>query len=233
MTHKAVNAGWMAALRPMSFAAVLMLSVITTRAGAAPVLPADANGLPSLEAPAGALLSGSKTLGIIDRATITGVPNQSKTIEMLLEMQGKNPGLEGGERRRQEMPAGGRASPGPQTARPTQPFGAQDPANPFGGAGLLPNKARVAPQDAAVDWTEVPASRFGGGVFSSSGTPQRDNSGRTTHAGRASEDDDLRWLIPRPVVRFVRQNRELVVVGSVVVLLLLWGATAITSGRRK
>jgi len=233
MNYTAVNARWLAALRGLPLVTALMLGAMTMLAGAAPVVPADANGLPLLETPAGAPLTGSKSPSIIDGAAGMTVPNQSQTIEMLLEMQGKNPGLEGGERPRQEMPVGGRPSPSPQTATPAKPFGADDPANPFGGSGLVPNKARAAPRDSAVEWIEAPASRFGGGVFSSSGAPQRDNSGRPMREGSASEDDDVRWLIPRPVVRFVRQNRELVVVGSVIVLLLLWGATAIASGRRK
>jgi hypothetical protein len=209
----------------------------TLPAQAAPVLPAAGNGLDTLETSGGTPTPGAKTPGIIDGGAVTEVPNQSKTIEMLLEMQGKNPGLAGGERPRQEMPTGSRTLAAPAASAPANPFGVGDPANPFGGSGLTPDKARATPQDSAVDWSAGPSTGLGAGAgtgaFSSSGAPQREFSDRPAQASRSSEDDDVRWLIPRRVVNFVRENRQLVVIGSVVVLLLLWGATAMASGRRK
>jgi hypothetical protein len=43
----------------------------------------------------------------------------------------------------------------------------------------------------------------------------------------------VRWLIPRRLIRFVRENRDMVVLGSVGLLLLLWVVTAISARRRK
>jgi hypothetical protein len=41
------------------------------------------------------------------------------------------------------------------------------------------------------------------------------------------------WLIPRKLIRFVRENRDTVVLGSVGLLLLLWGVSSFTAARRK
>jgi hypothetical protein len=218
-------------LRLLSLAATVFITITTIPATAAPVLPSDT--MNSAGATPGTPLPATNPPGIISGASEVDVPNQSKTIEMLLEMQGKNPGLAGGERPRQEVPTGVRPASRPAAPAPSKPFGVSDPANPFGAPDLAPGKAPAAPQDTAVDWNAGPSAGLGTGGLSSGGAPQRDFPGRPTRAGGASEDDDVRWLIPRRVVRFVRENRETVVVGSVVVLLLLWGATAMASGRRK
>jgi hypothetical protein len=229
MGGKNMGLGFM--VLPLATAA--LLSTMAMPLVAAPVVPADANGLSTPDNSVGAAPPGTKPSSLIEGASVSEVPNQSKTIEMLLEMQGKNPGLAAGERPRQEMPAGGRAASSPIASTPAKPFGVDDPANPFGGPGLAANKAGTTPQDSAVSWTQAPTSPFGAGDLSSSGTAQREYPGRPATAGSSSDEDEVRWLIPRSVVRFVRQNREMVVIGSVVVLLLLWGATALASSRRK
>ena len=228
MAKTRLNLGLIAALR---LAATVLITIVAIPAGAAPVLPADTTN--SAGTTLGTPLPAANPPGIISGASEVDVPNQSKTIEMLLEMQGKNPGLAGGERPRQEMPTGARSPALPAAPAPSKPFGVSDPANPFGAPGLAPGKAPAAPQDTAVDWTAGPSAGLGTGGLSSGGAPQRDFPGRPTQTSGASEDDDARWLIPRRVVRFVRENREAVVIGSVVVLLLLWGVTAMASGRRK
>jgi len=179
---------------------------------------------------------GAARPGVIDRAsTVTDMPSSSRTIELLLEMQGKNPGLEGGERPKVDVPSV-RKQPSPTAAgSASPPFGAVEPAQPFGGSDTASNKARAGSDPQAVDWNEPPASRFGGGGVSALGggaaplEPYR----RPQSAGGSFGEDDVRWLIPRAVVRFVRQNRDMVIVGSMAVLGLLWGAATLVSGARR
>lgn len=172
------------------------------------------------------------TPGAVDRSAASAdVPSTSKTVELLLEMQGKNPGLEAGERPKLDTTA---ARPSTAAAVPAKPAFGADPASPFGGPEVLGNKpASGEPQ--AVDWSEAPPSRFGGGGQSSfgGGASPREPYRPGAAEPRSSDEDDVRWLIPRKLVRFVRENRDMVVLGSIGLLVLLWGISAIASGRRK
>lgn len=162
--------------------------------------------------------------GVIDRSVVpTDMPSTSKTVELLLEMQGKNPGLEAGEKPKAEMPTARRSASVASAAKPA--FGA-DATSPFGDAEAIRVKP-AAGDPQAVDWSAPPSSGFGGG------TTARDPYRLGPSAERPSSSDDVVRLIPRWLVRFVRENRDMVVLGSVVLLVLLWAAAAIGSARRK
>jgi hypothetical protein len=155
-------------------------------------------------------------------------PSTSKTVELLLEMQGKNPGLEGGARPKAEVPPSRPSAGASGTTKPA--FGA-DAASPFGGAEAL--RAKPAGDPEAVDWSEAPGSRFGGGGLATGSGGSREPYRPGSPAARSSDEDDVRWLIPRKLIRFVRENRDMVVLGSVGLLVLLWGVSTFTSSRRK
>ena len=165
-----------------------------------------------------------------DRSAVAAdVPSTSKTVELLLEMQGKNPGLEAGERPKLDTTA---VQPSAASGVPAKAAFGGDAALPFGGPEVLGNKPEGrAPE--AVDWSEAPPSRFGGGgqpSFGAGAAPREPN--RPEAAERLpSSDEDLG--IPRKLVRFVKENRDMVVMGSIALLLLLWGISAIASGRGK
>jgi hypothetical protein len=170
------------------------------------------------------------TPGVIDRSAVgSDGPSASKTVELLLEMQGKNPGLEGGERPKAEMPTTRPSAGAAAAAKPA--FGA-DVAPPFGAAETLRGKPPgTEPQ--AVDWSGAPPSGLGGGGLSAGGSTPRDPYRPGAASERSADEDDVRWLIPRRLIRFVRENRDMVVLGSVGLLLLLWVVTAISARRRK
>jgi hypothetical protein len=168
--------------------------------------------------------------GVDKSGLVNDVPNTSKTVELLLEIQGKNPGLAGGERPKAEMPTPRSPTAAPAAAKPA--LGEDAAASPFGGAEALRAKPPGGdPQ--AVDWSEAPPSRFGGGSLPTGNAAPRDPSRPGTPTAGAADEDDVRWLIPRRLVRFVRENRDMVILGSIGLLLLVWAASAFTSGRRK
>ena len=175
-----------------------------------------------------------------DRAALPDVPSTSKTIDLLLEMQGRNPGLAGGERpRNTEMPTAR-----PRVAQPAvdvQPFG-NDAAPRFGRPEVTPPRPAgvpVRPEAGTIDWSDGGGRGMGQPGWSSGGAqaPAMSDSVRNgPRDDRVTGDGmpEARWLlIPRSVVRFVRENRDMVIGASVAVLLALWAATTFASGRRK
>jgi hypothetical protein len=168
----------------------------------------------------------------VDRSAMTGdLPSTSKTVELLLEMQGKNPGLEAGERPKAQIPP---ARPATATGLPAKPAFGADAASPFGGSEVL--RAKPATGDPqAVDWSEAPPSRFGGVGLSTlgGGAGPREPYQPGAAPARSSDEDDMLWLIPRKFMRFVRENRDAVVLSSIGLLLVLWGISAFASSRRK
>jgi hypothetical protein len=217
--------------------AALMLALASGMTAAAPLSGADAEADPMRESQAGAS-GGGNDVRMIDRDAVRDVPNTPKTIEMLLEMQGRNPGLAAGEPPKPADPVDV-ATRARLTLKPSGGILAEgmarDPSNPFASGDVLPAKPKPAPADDAVGWTEAPASRFSGlgSVLSTpqSGAPRDYGLGKATQTG--GDEGDRISLIPRPLIRFVRNNRDLVIGGSVAVLMLLWGASAFASRRRK
>jgi hypothetical protein len=217
--------------------AVLLLALAWACAAGAPLSTGGGEFESTPEAPAGAI-AGSHDVRMLDHDAMRNVPNTPKTIEMLLEMQGKNPGLAGGEppKPADTVDAATRARLTPKPSGGILAEGAaRGPSNPFGSADMLPAKSKAAPVDDTVGWTEAPASRFSGlGSVQStpqSGAPRDYGLAKATQA--SGNEDDRISLIPRPLIRFVRNNRDLVIGGSVAVLMMLWGASAFASRRRK
>lgn len=232
------------------FAAVAVAATVAcTAALAAPVGTGDgvpggtsgdlANG-GALSPSVGLSRDGGAGTRLPDRSALPDVPSTSKTIDLLLEMQGRNPGLAGGEKpRNTEIPtARPRAA---QPAGDVQPFG-NDAAPRFGAtdAGTpRPAGVPVKPESAAIDWSDGAGRGMGQPGWSSGGVqspamPDPARSGAREDRGMGDGTPEARWLlIPRSVVRFVRENRDMVIGASVAVLLALWAATTFASGRRK
>ncbi|MBX3635935.1 MAG: hypothetical protein KF683_11215, partial [Rubrivivax sp.] len=57
--------------------------------------------------------------------------------------------------------------------------------------------------------------------------------GAASHRPATGVVDDGRIPLPAALVRFVRENREPVVIGSVVLLVLVWGGSIVRSNRRR
>lgn len=229
------HASWLCLLGVVALGQVAA-APLTTGSGSLPAAVTSAE--PEVQAPRAGVIEPPKVgaPGIIDRALVGNeAPTSSKTVELLLEMQGKNPGLEGGERPKAEIPPSRPNAPPAPAARPA--FGA-DPASPFGGTEVLRPKA-AATDPEAVDWSEAPGSRFSGGGLSTGSSlstgagAQREPFRPGTQSTHSADEDDVIWLIPRKLIRFVRENRDMVVFGSVALLLLLWGVSSFTSARRK
>jgi hypothetical protein len=210
---------------------------LTSGAGALPA--AISTPEPETQAPRAGVIEPPKigAPGIIDRALVGNeAPTGSKTVELLLEMQGKNPGLAAGERPKADT-SPSRPNTPPAPAANTA-FGA-DPASPFGSAEGLRPKAPASGDPEAIDWSEAPASRFGGGGLATGGSltagtgAPREPFRPGAQAPRATDEDNVIWLIPRKLIRFVRENRDMVILGSVGLLLLLWGVSSFSAARRK
>lgn len=199
--------------------------------------PATAN--PAQETPQRRSANGSDgagldTPGIADRSAMgADMPSTSKTVDLLLEMQGKNPGLAAGERPKAEVPV---SRPSANVSQPSAKpaFGADTAAS--AGVAELPRSTAAAGEPNSVDWTAPAPSAFGGSLSSGGANPPRAVYGPGPGADPVrpkADAEDVFWLIPRHWVRFVRENRDTVVLGSIGMLLLLWAVSALKSGRRK
>lgn len=159
---------------------------------------------PSAAAPAGLAAGGIDTVP----ATVPGTP---QTVDLLIQMQPRTAGAEYDERTRRAV------RPIDAGARPQLPAAlANNPSGLFG-AGADPAAARgvetsVAPSRAAVSTQAAGA-----------GSPRPAN----------AVVDDGKTPLPAGLVRFVRQYREQVVIGSVVLLVLVWGGSIVRSNRRR
>jgi len=177
--------------------------------------------------------------GIGDPALPSDVPGDSKTVRMLLELQGAPPPLEGTERAPRGERSGlpGLARPSPAGAAATNPFGPPQAPPAPGAADAVRAGAKDGPQTGAVDWRSgLNGGRANSGSYNSPPTAEtRDpyaGAGRTQPSRPGEEIDVRRWM-PNTLIRFVRENREWVLVGSLVVLALVWlGASAATQRRR-
>jgi hypothetical protein len=215
---------------------------------AAPVDPGD--GLPgspgdvlnggAVNTPAELSSNGNAATRLPDRAALRDVPSPSKTIDLLLEMQGRNPGLTDDERprntgmpdarRRDIQPTGHEPSVGKDGAGA---FGDPEPASPrFADVPIKPPSPEADRSGGDGRDLAQPGWILGGDQPLAIADPVRGSA--REHRGVADGRPVTRWvLIPRPVVSFVRENRDMVIGASVAVLLALWAATTFASGRRK
>lgn len=169
---------------------------------------------------------------ILDRSSLHSVPGTSKTIEMLLEMQDRKPGLEGGEVQTREPKTRAEV----RALNPLQqrlPGMAADPSNALGGGDFAaPQKPGALPTE-AIEWTAAPGSRAGNTWSSGFGSTNPRADARAEGGMAGISEADVIWLLPRSWIRFVRQNRDAVVGGSFAVLALVWAGAAYTSRRGK
>lgn len=155
-------------------------------------------------------------------------PGKKETLDLLIEMQPKTPGLTFNERSRAE-----RAAPsvpvGAARAEPAQPGDATAATPPVTASGLFGSGA-VDP--AAAGRTETRAtssdspSSWQGSAPAATGSP---GGGR---AGSTSGDSPPVFAFTRAFVSYVRENREWFISGAVAALVLMWFASG-GSGRRR
>lgn len=182
-----------------------MSAVALLACGAAWSAPAGSDdAAPALTAPAGLAAGG------IDAVPAT-VPGTSQTVDLLIQMQPRTAGAEYDERTRQAV------RPIDAGARPQLPAAlANNPSGLFG-AGADPAAAR------GVEKSVAPSRAMG--------TAQA--AGAASHRPATGVVDDGKIPLPAALVRFVRENREQVVIGSVVLLVLVWGGSIVRSNRRR
>jgi len=157
----------------------------------------------------------------------------SKTIQMLLELQGSTAAPDSGDRARRDLAVRPKAA---TAASAANPFATQ---NPFGG-GLEATRQSGrdgTPSVNSIDWKEGLA---GPGIGAGSGTNtsisygsgSRDAYGGSRPGPSADDDVDVRSWMPASLMRFVRQNREMVLLGSLMVLVIVWLGAATASSKR-
>lgn len=174
--------------------------------GAAPAWSAPVGTVdpaPDQAAPAGL------AAGTIDTAP-AAVPGNSRTVDLLIQMQPRTPGAEFNERARAV------ARPIDAGAKPVLPAGLTEHPSGLFGAGANPAAAR------GVDTSVTPARPSISGA--SETAPRRPAPAMV---------DDGKIALPAALVRWVREHREQVVVGSVVLLALVWGGSIVLSNRRR
>lgn len=159
--------------------------------------------------PAAAAATGLAAGGI-DAAPAT-VPGTAQTVDLLIQMQPRTAGAEFDERTRKAV------RPIDAGARPVVPAAATMPPSALFGAGADPAAARG-----------LDASAAPGGP-----APTVRTAGMPSPRAPAVAVDDGKIPLPAELVRFVREHREQVVIGSVLLLALVWGGSIVRSNRRR
>jgi hypothetical protein len=161
----------------------------------------------------------------------TDVPGNAKTIQMLLELQATKPSLEGGER-----PAAKRADP--SEPRPQQPATATQ-SNPFAKDSPVPAPKRELVRPEPIETGDEPSASvqwragFGGLGGGGDGAQRPSQSDYRSAAAGDSADDrvDVKSVVSPGFRRFMRENRELVLLGSLMVLVAVWLGASLASRR--
>lgn len=148
--------------------------------------------------------------GGIDAAPAT-VPGTAQTVDLLIQMQPRAAGAEFDERTRKAV------RPIDAGAQPVLPAAAAMPPSALFGAGADPAAARG-----------LDASTAPGGP-----APSARMAGMPAPQARSAAVDDGKVPLPAELVRFVREHREQVVIGSVLLLALVWGGSIVRSNRRR
>ncbi len=139
------------------------------------------------------------------------VPGTAQAVDLLIQMQPRTAGAEYDERTRKAV------RPIDAGARPVLPAGATMPPSALFGAGADPAAARG-----------LEVSTTSGGP-----APSARTTGMPAPHARAAAVDDGKIPLPAALVRFVREHREKVVIGSVLLLALVWGGSIVRSNRRR
>jgi hypothetical protein len=209
---------------------VLFALACVSRVQSAPVSAPDGAAVPDAEQKEG---TGSGSARILDKAVSAEIPGgtTSRTLDMLLEMQGKAPPQDPGQRARViDLPArpgtGVALIPAPPvrgTSAPTaSPPRATEGAFEDGAAFITAAKERLG---LGTDAQQAPGQRSLRSVepLGGSGSP-RSESGADA-GGRA--------LVPRQFIQWIREHRSMVVGGAVALLAAMWGSSVYRSRRRR
>lgn len=158
-------------------------------------------------------LPGSRSSAIVLPAT-TGVP-QSKTVELLLQLQDRPQTLEGSEKTSGSAAARRTVTAGPATSPGGTASTRHEEPNPLAQlkSAILAGPSMSQPGAANV---RAPAEPGVDRASSLAGAPMRMGN---LAAGYREPGDSL---LAHPVVRFIRENRVLTVVGSLAVLAGIW-----------
>lgn len=200
-------------------AALLIAASFSWHAHAAPLVPGD--GMSEAGSGASADSSAQATAPLPSTAIGTAM-RTTRSVEMLLDMQGKSAGL--------DFSAGSRAldksahSEGTGAAREgvgsvaTTPE--RDPRGGLFGSGATPIPPVRAGADPAAAWR--PAEGNGTG-----------DPARASGVGAQGTQWDQRVIFPSALVAWVRENRGAVVASAIGLLALLWGGSIAMGQRRR
>lgn len=177
------------------------------------VLAAPTTEVPARDGDAAGAARGGN--GLPELSGVAEGQGNSRTVRMLLELQNAPPPLEGtGDARRVENKA-------------------KQAAARAGGEDVVINGAAAAP---AVDWrsglpgrtVNTQTTETSGQVIGREARPERP-------APRPMADDQInvKAMLPARVLAFLRENREWVLAGSLVVLGIVWVAASALSQRRR
>ena len=198
--------------------AILMACALALPAVAGPVAPTDAaTAEPPAEAPTSISPRPAGAEGTDSR-------NDARTVDLLIEMQGRSAGLTFNERTRQ--PSSG-ALPVRQTEQAAAPA-VEAPTVPTSRAGLF--GAAAVPQGPAKGINLNEQSNYARGEPDS---PRPGGNGGAKDHQADQQEGDLRWLLPRTLVLWVRENRLMVIAGALVLVGMVWAGSIIGAGRRR
>lgn len=198
--------------------------IVSAQVGAA---PANAPDLDTALDPHSSIdPTNTVTTPSIDRLGAPEIQSGSKTIQMLLELQPAKPGLV----TQAKDPAVDDRRVRPPKLQALAPA-VTSSQSPLGGEfrNSKPQAPEAAPQ---IEWTRdlsTGISANGGG-----GTGYA-REGYTAGRARSGAEDDLAlkaWL-PLTLLRLVRENRKVVLAGSLVALVLVWAGASFASQRRR
>ena len=202
-----------------ALATVLLLAVAGT-VQAAPLDDAELRAQPR----AGVETSGS-TGAIPARAA---EPGKKETLDLLIEMQPKTPGLTFNERSRGERVAPS-VPVGAARAEPAQPGDAAAATPPVTASGLFGSGA-VDP--AAAGRTETRAVTNDSPAPWQGPAPAAAGTATGARSGASGGDSPPVFAFTRAFVNYVRENREWFISGAVGALIMMWFASG-GSGRRR
>ena len=191
--------------------------MIAAVAMAAPVAP-DAADMPQQPA-ASALVRPS------DRASTVESANGSRSVDLLIELQNKTAGLDFNERARENgNTARSTALPVAGATQATTPGSATPNAAGLFGSGAVP---MPPPRETTAKESDFHQVNSRSNESSSGYQPSRDNTQNDDGAGGG------RVSLPREVIRWVRENRGMVVGGALLALVALWGTSVAVGQRRR
>lgn len=198
-------------------ALALIGSFVCAPALAAPVAPGEAE---SGDEPAAASAIGRAT----EVPRMGDGAGSSRSVDILIELQKKSAGLDFSERARESGNASRVATPpaGSASSGAEHPQSATRNAAGLFGSGAVPMAAPRETSTRESEWRPTT------GMPSAAGEAR---SGAATEPVGGSGGG--RWLLPREIVQWVRDNRAMVIGGAVVLLVLLWGTSVVFSQRRR